>query len=185
MTRLHFWFRLNLSYTGVDHLGSQPPLCSCRIGMKPVSTPVVQIKWVTAHVRTYCRVSSKCYIATQYIKSMIAFECVQQLIPNSSPLSIVQVHSLPLWLGHIGRRREAEMINGGGKAGCGFNLRSACPIYGSSTISEEMFSSDKVSLMVLAAVFTVLPVQMRFAEVPAMTHTLPTLSWLSQAHRHV
>jgi hypothetical protein len=68
------------------------------------------------------------------------------------------------------------MINGGGKAGCGFSLRSAFPIYGSSTISEEMFSSDKVSLMVLAAVFTMLPVQMRFAEVPAMTHTLPTLS---------
>lgn len=68
------------------------------------------------------------------------------------------------------------MINGGGKAGCGFSLRSDCPIYGSSTISEEMFSSDKVSLMVLAAVFTMLPVQMRFAEVPAMTRTLPTLS---------
>lgn len=68
------------------------------------------------------------------------------------------------------------MINGGGSAGCGFSLRSVCPIYGSSTISEEMFSSDKVSLTVRAAVCTTLSVQMRFAEVPAMTRILPTFS---------
>lgn len=69
------------------------------------------------------------------------------------------------------------MINGGGKPGLGLGLTPARPECGQSTISEEIFffSSDKVSLQVPVAVCAVLPVQMRFAEVPAMTHTLPTL----------
>lgn len=69
------------------------------------------------------------------------------------------------------------MINGGGKLGVGLGLRTAsCPECGSRTISEEICSSAKVSLMVLEAICALLPVQMRFAEVPAMTCTLPTLS---------
>lgn len=67
------------------------------------------------------------------------------------------------------------MISGGGKLGVGLGLKPAFPGCGSSIISEEIFSSDKVSLKVPVAVCTVLPVLMRFAEVPAMTHIVPTL----------
>lgn len=61
------------------------------------------------------------------------------------------------------------MINGRGKLGVGLGLRPACPECGSNTISEEMFSSDKVFLKVPMAVCAIFLVQMRFAEVPAMT----------------
>lgn len=55
------------------------------------------------------------------------------------------------------------MINGRGKLGVGLGLRSACPECGSNTISEEMFSSDKVFLKVPVAVCATFLVQMRFA----------------------
>lgn len=68
------------------------------------------------------------------------------------------------------------MINGRGKLSVGLGLRPACPECGSHTISEEMFPPDKVFLKVPVAVCATLLFQMRFAEVPAMTYTLPTLS---------
>lgn len=62
-----------------------------------------------------------------------------------------------------------------GKLGVGLDLTSACPECGSHIISEEIFSFDKVSLKVPVAAFATFLVQTRFAEVPAMTHTLPIL----------